>query len=358
MKKLLIALVSALLARPAAAALSSSANGTTTADFLNLGVGARAVAMGEAAVAAVDDATALYWNPAAMTNVKSRAITLMHAPYVASSYFDYAAYVQNLGRYGAMGAGVQYFSPGGFNATDASGADMGTVSPYDLAASLGYAYSFLGSDGPAWLDGFSVGASGKFIQQKIVTSASAFAADFGILSPGYLDKRLRLAAVVLNAGAPVKFDQAAEPLPLTGKIGGVYKLAERWLAALDVAAPRGGSLYAGLGSEYALITGSPWTFAIRAGCNTQTLGSIDGFSGISMGFGLGYLGGDLDYAFVPLGGLGEAHRLSLNYRFGNGSSPKTFVSDEPVGEQSVVGKPAMRTPITEKSVPETPVLLW
>jgi hypothetical protein len=316
MRKLSIALLSVALARPAAAAFSSSANGTTTADFLNLGVGARAVAMGEAAVAVVDDATALYWNPAALSNVESRSVALMHAPYIASSYFDYAAYAQNLGRYGALGAGLQYFSLGGLDATDASGAGIGSVNPYGLAASLGYAYRFSGLEGGLGaLDGFSAGISGKYLEQKIVTSASAFAFDFGLLSPGYLENRLRLAADVLNPGSEMKFDEVSEPVPFTVKLGGAYKLSDKWLAALDVAAPRGGSPYVALGTEYGLVSGGPWTFAVRGGYNSETTGSIDGFSGISVGFGLGYRGGSFDYAFVPLGGLGQAHRLSLGYRF-------------------------------------------
>ena len=38
--------------------------GTTAADFLNIDVGPRAMAMGGAFVGAADDASAMYWNPA------------------------------------------------------------------------------------------------------------------------------------------------------------------------------------------------------------------------------------------------------------------------------------------------------
>ena len=38
--------------------------GTTAAQFLKIGVGARAIGMGGAFVAVADDATAIYWNPA------------------------------------------------------------------------------------------------------------------------------------------------------------------------------------------------------------------------------------------------------------------------------------------------------
>src|ERR1700691_1797729 len=121
MRGLYLAVLLAALPRPARADFTSGYNGTTTAEFLSLGVGARAVAMGQAYSAAADDATALYWNPAALTNVKGGQVTLMHAAYIASSYYDYAAAAKNLGSYGAVGAGLQYFSLGGINGTDASG---------------------------------------------------------------------------------------------------------------------------------------------------------------------------------------------------------------------------------------------
>ncbi len=38
--------------------------GTSMANFLKIGVGPRAIAMGDAFVALSDDASSLYWNPA------------------------------------------------------------------------------------------------------------------------------------------------------------------------------------------------------------------------------------------------------------------------------------------------------
>ena len=53
-------------------------------EFLNIGAGARGLSMGSAQVATVDDATAGYWNPAGLVNVKDQPqVALMHAEYFA-----------------------------------------------------------------------------------------------------------------------------------------------------------------------------------------------------------------------------------------------------------------------------------
>ena len=51
-------------------------------EFLNIGAGARGLAMGGAQVASAKDATAGYWNPAGLTGIKDQgSIGLMHAEY-------------------------------------------------------------------------------------------------------------------------------------------------------------------------------------------------------------------------------------------------------------------------------------
>ena len=62
-------------------------------EFLNIGAGARGLAMGSAQVASVNDATAGYWNPAGLVGVKDHPnINLMHAEYFAGiGKYDYGA---------------------------------------------------------------------------------------------------------------------------------------------------------------------------------------------------------------------------------------------------------------------------
>ncbi len=297
-----------------AGSFGSSARGTTAVGFLELGVGARAVAMGAAYSAVADEASALYWNPAALTAISKRSATFMHAAHVGSSYLSYGAYGQNLGTKGAFGASVQYFSAGGITQTDATGTDTGTFTPYDLAVTLGYAYRLNGV-GPQVMDGFAVGLGVKFVQSRILTSAQTGAVDLGILSPGYLDDRLMLAFTAVNLGGTMKFDQWNENLPLALKLGSAYKIADRWLTSLDISFPRNDDPYAALGTEYRFATDGPWKFAGRAGFNSQTIGSIDGFTGVSFGTGIGHNGLAMDYGFLPFGGVGQAHRISLTFNF-------------------------------------------
>lgn len=53
-------------------------------EFLNIGAGARGLAMGSSQVASVQDGTAGYWNPAGLVNIKDHPqVNLMHAEYFA-----------------------------------------------------------------------------------------------------------------------------------------------------------------------------------------------------------------------------------------------------------------------------------
>ncbi len=62
-------------------------------EFLNIGAGARGLAMGNAQVASVQDATAGYWNPAGLMGVKDNVnATIMHADYFAGiAKYDYVS---------------------------------------------------------------------------------------------------------------------------------------------------------------------------------------------------------------------------------------------------------------------------
>ena len=288
-----------------AAGFGSSAVGTTAGRFLDLGAGARAMALGGAYSAAADEASALYWNPAAMTQVRRRSATLMHAAYLADSSYDYGSYVHNAKRTGAFGLGLQYFSFGTVFETDEGFHPTGTSHPYDLAVSAGYAREFKG--------GAAVGLAGKFIQSKLAETATTGAVDAGVLSPRLFSDRLRLAAVVRNAGGSLKYGGESDPLPLAFKLGGVLRLTDAWILALDLDIPRSDDPGVRMGTEYMFVDESSWRFAGRAGFSSADVSP-------AAGIGIGVRGLTVDYAFVPYSGLGysglgEVHRISLTFDF-------------------------------------------
>ncbi|HUR10084.1 MAG TPA: PorV/PorQ family protein [Flavitalea sp.] len=62
-------------------------------EFLNIGAGARGLAMGSAQIASVNDGASGYWNPAGLVGVKDNPqLNLMHAEYFAGiGKYDYAS---------------------------------------------------------------------------------------------------------------------------------------------------------------------------------------------------------------------------------------------------------------------------
>jgi hypothetical protein len=306
-----------LLPIGAEADFNSKATGTTTANFLKLSVGARAVGMGEAYSGVADDATALYWNPAALTQVVSQSASFMHAPYLASTFYDYGAYARRIGNH-AFGAGVQYFSAGNIDETDENNTPMGSFNPYDLAASLGYGYQF----GDA---GAALGMAGKFIQSKILDKASAFAVDLGALSPLYA-RRWRFAFTAINLGSKMKFEQESENLPLALRLGSSLRLSEHWISALDIAFPKDNDPYFALGTEYVWQATEAFSLAGRLGYNSLTAGDISGVTGLSLGTGFGFRSFSFDYAFLPYGGVGLTHRISLSFKWGSPEKTHSVLS--------------------------------
>ena len=120
-------------AKASAAGFDNSAVGTSSGQFLKLGAGSRGMAMGEACSAAADDAGAVYWNPAALLQIESSSVVLMHAVYLDTIFYDFAAFGRKLKNNTAWGAGLQYLSVGSIAETDGLGLETGKFNPHDYA---------------------------------------------------------------------------------------------------------------------------------------------------------------------------------------------------------------------------------
>lgn len=294
---------------------------------MRLGAGARAVAMGEAYTALADDASAVYWNPAGMTGIEKRSATFMHAAYLDSISFEYAAYAQQLPReFGVVGASIHYLSAGDVMEVDPSGVEQGAFRPYDMAVTIAYAYRLeereaapADYDRPVdewrWLRGYTVGLAAKFVYSKISAADRTQSFDIGLRSPEYLDERLRFALVAQNIGGVLKYDQEREVLPFVGKAGVSFKYSDQVLCAVEGVVPWETSPYGAVGAEYRRVLAGRWSGAGRVGFSSKTLGEVSGATGLSAGVGLAYEKYSLDYGFVPLGTLGLTHQVSVTARF-------------------------------------------
>ena len=108
------------------------------ADFLKIGVGARAVSMGSAFVAAANDISAVYWNPAGLAHLDENQFSAMHAEWLSDMSFDFlgaAMPTQN----GTIGLSAIYLCQDDIDRRDSSGADTGKFGAYDAALSVSYA---------------------------------------------------------------------------------------------------------------------------------------------------------------------------------------------------------------------------
>ncbi len=150
-------------------------------EFLNIGAGARAMGMGNANLSSVDDATAGYWNPSNLMNVKDFAsINIMHADYFAGiakyDFFSVAKPIQNNKR--VLGCSIVRFAvddiPNTLFLVQPDGSlnynNIQAFSSSDFAMLFSYAQHLkrIGK-----LD-FNAGANAKIIRRKVGHFAKAW----------------------------------------------------------------------------------------------------------------------------------------------------------------------------------------
>lgn len=317
-----------LAALPAAAGgFGSSQAGTSGANFLKLGADARAAGMGGAVRAAVDDASAIYWNPAGLAGLRYRHATMTHGASYQSAFQDFIAYAQPVespfGRQtgrerdlrpdqlGTLGVAVLYQNSGAISEVDNAAVPTGDrFTPQDLAVFLAW--------GATVARGLDVGVGLKYVTSKIQGSASTGAADVGVRwrtwLPGEFPYALSLSAQ--NLGGQLKFHEQGDPLPMLVTVGQALRIVKGLVVTLDLNAPRDRSLYPSFGLEWRVPMKQGLSGALRAGYDGRLKGEDSGgLTGVSFGGGVGVQRFGFDYGWSPAGGLGSTHKLSLSYRF-------------------------------------------
>lgn len=290
---------------------SSNAAGTTSADFLNLPVGARASAMGGAYSAISEEASAIYWNPAGLVQIPKLSAIFMRAQYVQDISYQYAAYAHRLTYDSVLAGSVFLTDIGAIDRTDMDGNKTGTFSPRDQVFTLSYSKAILEfSDKDMDV---SIGVSAKYIRSQIVESAKAYAGDVGIMTYNFTNIPYRLGVTMTNLGSGMRYDQESNPLPLTFKLAGAINPFRNMLFSMDMVLPKQNKPSLLIGSELSTEPNELTRLSARAGLNTQRLN--DGLSGFTMGVGATLHFFTLDYAFVPMGELGTTHKISITFDF-------------------------------------------
>ena len=294
------------LAITVALTLPLHAAGTSSAQFLKMGAGARAAAMGDAFVSVADDASATYWNPAGLNQVKVPELSLMQANALVQTQYQFLGAVIPV-HHDAIGLVIQRMDYGTMDTYSADDVNTGNFNAGSMAAGLCASFDIH--------PGITLGLTGKYIGETIASkSANTYAADIGVLLKERLFNRFNFGFVVQNMGGKLKFLDQSESLPQIIRTGISTRFFDRHLlASFDYSIPNdnAGSIHAGL--EFNVNS----LFILRGGYQATPGNSlkVDGIKNITAGMGLniGVIG--IDYAFVPYGDLGQIHRISALLKF-------------------------------------------
>jgi hypothetical protein len=314
---------------------------STAAPFLKIGVGGRALGMGEAYTTLAEDVNALYWNPAGLAGVTKMELTVSHYDYIADLYYDFggiAIPVQGIGTFGFFMANLGM--PDIERTTVQSPEGTGEkVSAGSFVIGAGYAR--------ALTDRFSIGGNVKYIRETIWhSSASSFAFDVGVLYKTFF-KNIKIGMSISNFGTEMKMegrdmltqhdvyptyegnnpninahlDTDEYPLPILFRVGissnitkDILNIQEHdWIIAVDAIHPNDNKEYMNVGTELKLFN----LIAMRAGFRQLLLEDREG--GLTLGFGIQYNILDIDFKFdyanVDYGRLDHHNKFSLILSF-------------------------------------------
>jgi len=311
--------------------------GTTAAQFLKIEIGARALAMGGAFVATANDASASYWNPAGLAQLRSKEITVQQVNWLADMDLKYGGIAVPLNDH-TIGLSMTFMDYGEWDVTTID-APEGTGEKFgaqDIALGLSYAYNLT--------DRFAFGANVKYISQRIWhMSASAIAFDIGTLFETQF-KGLRIGMSFTNFGSKMtmrgkdaKVFQDVGPeiegnnerinayleteewdLPLSFRVGVAMDVIKndysKLTIAVDTIAPNDNLEYVNSGFEYG------WKNFVFLRGGYKAMFIEDSETGLTLGTGLRYAINKnvkikFDYAYADFGHLEEVQFFTLGFEF-------------------------------------------
>ncbi|MBN2281127.1 MAG: PorV/PorQ family protein [Candidatus Marinimicrobia bacterium] len=324
--------------------------GTTSTNFLELGVGSDGMAMGDAYVAIPGRVSSFYWNPAGLAHLTGGEFLFMQQPWIVDINNIAFAGAYLLPGLGTFSLGISSLDYGNIDVTtmemqDGTG-EQYTASEYFL--SLGFARKLA-----QW---FSFGINAKFVSSQIWhMKANAMAVDLGALvSTGFfsltgkqedglnigmsisnygtkmkyegLDQVFPIDVLVDEAGnfkdVPGQFKMTEWELPLIFRIGVSYipvnNTYNRLTLAVDALHPNNNSESLNVGSEYELKI--PGTGSLFARAGYKGIFMDESVYGLTFGGGikinmLGNTALKIDYAYKDMDVLGNIHVYTFGINF-------------------------------------------
>lgn len=330
-------IVSVLLSVPlhAQIARSTSRVGTTAAQFLKIGAGARALGLGGAFVAVEGDINSVYWNPAGIARIANNgSATFNHADWLAGMNYDFVAAALHVGDLGTLALNVVSFGvPEDIVRTLQN--EQGDGRRFD-ASSVAFGLSYARN----LTDRFSMGVTVKYINERIWNEkASGFALDVGTLFITPFND-LKIGASMSNFGSKMQlsgrdllFNFDPQPtvdggtenipsqyrigeydIPLTFRVGVAMDVIQyegiKATAVLDATHPNDNTEYIGTGVE----VGYRNTIYARVGYKSLFL--RDSEQKLTWGVGFQYefsatAALAIDYGFADYGRLQNVQFLSV-----------------------------------------------
>jgi hypothetical protein len=321
-----------------ALAQQSSKSGTTAAQFLKIGIGARAVGMGSAFAATSDDITSIYWNPAGLASNLSNEALFNHTNWIADVGVDFAAIASYIDGFGIIA--VSFTSINAIDGMVVRTVEQpeGTGERFDAGGfSIGLSYA------RQLTDNFSMGFNVKYISESIWhESATGFAIDAGALYRIDVLNELRLGASISNFGTKMKMDgrdiqeikQVGSTgtgnlidtkvileewdVPLLFRVGvavDALKMEDHRLTVeIDAVHPNDHTEYVNTGFEYG------WNEIVFVRAGYASLFETDTEKGLALGFGLNYRIANsikviFDYGYQDLGRLENVHYFAIGINF-------------------------------------------
>lgn len=216
------------------------AQGESAVPFLLIGPNSLNAGMGETGTGMVNDAAAMFWNPAGLGFQKGTQVSITHSPWLpglglSDLFYDYLSgkhYVKKLK--GTLGVSITYLNIGKIIQTDEFGNEIGTYQAFDGALAVGY--------GTKVTKDLAFGIVTRFIYSKLAVSPVGSERGTGIAydlsfdlstlwKPAktklkFINNRLGIGVNLSNIGPKVTYvDNAqADPLPTNLRLGFAYDI--------------------------------------------------------------------------------------------------------------------------------------